>query len=164
MNRRVHVSRGRAALLLATALAGCTVGPTFERPAVPTQSGYLAPGEAVSPAAATADVPSRWWTLYGSPELDALVDRALANNRSLAASNATLARARAQLAAIRGTQLPQVDANARIEREQINFAAFGFDGDSVSGIGSNPVFNLYSVGGGISYDVDLFGGRRRCRG
>ncbi len=162
MTRRLS-SRARATLLLATALAGCTVGPDFHRPAAPTQSGYLAPGETQPGAAASvsADVPARWWALYGSPELDALVDRALANNRSLAASNATLARARAQLAAVRGTQLPQVDANARIERQEVNFAAFGFDGSANPAFGSNPQFNLYSVGGGISYDLDLFGGRRR---
>ena len=37
----------------------------------------------------------RWWTAFGSPQLDALVDQAIAHNRSLAASNATLAAERA---------------------------------------------------------------------
>jgi len=161
MSGQPPMQRRCAGLLLTAALAGCTVGPDFHRPASPTQSGYLAPGETAPTAATTGETPVRWWTLYGSPELDALVERALANNRSLEASNATLARARAQLKAVRGTQLPQIDANARIEREQVNLAAFGFDKGTVSGIEGNPEFNLYSVGGGISYDLDLFGGRRR---
>lgn len=158
-----RLRRSGPGLLLATALAGCTVGPNFHRPAGPGQSGYLAPNESApaETASVTGETPARWWTLYGSPELDALVDRALANNKSLEASNATLARARAQLAAVRGTQLPQLDANGRIEREEVNLAAFGFNGSSISGTSGNPEFNLYTVGGGISYDLDLFGGRRR---
>jgi NodT family efflux transporter outer membrane factor (OMF) lipoprotein len=155
-------------LLAATALAGCTVGPEFTPPAGPSANAYLAKGEAAASGAATGPVategavPERWWTVYGSPELDALVDRALANNKSLEASNATLRRARSQLAAARGRALPQVDAKARVEREEVNLASFGFSGGGIEGFpSSNPEFNLYSVGGGVSYDLDLFGGRRR---
>jgi NodT family efflux transporter outer membrane factor (OMF) lipoprotein len=136
-------------------LSACTVGPNFERPTPPSASSYTSPQDAVASQAKLGVAPApRWWTAFGSPELDALVDRALANNRSLAASNATLARAQAQLAAVRGTRLPQIDASARVDQQQINFAAYGFSG-------SNPEFALYSVGGGISYDLDLFGARRR---
>jgi len=166
---RPRFSSRPLAFLAAAALAGCTVGPNFERPAAPSAAGYLPPAEAqagktgtTAPTATAGTVPLRWWTVYGSPELDALVDRAIANNRSLAASNATLRRARAELAAARGTRLPQVDANARVEREEVNLAAFGFSGGTVPGFPSaNPEFNLYTVGGGVSYDLDLFGARRR---
>lgn len=147
-------------------LAACTVGPDFQRPAAPTTTAYLPPAPAADASAPAAKVgsttPVRWWTAFGSPALDALVDRALAHNQTLAASNATLARARAEFAATRGTRLPQVDANARLEQEQVNLAAFGFGGsDSGLNLGGNPEFGLYTVGGGISYDLDLFGGRKR---
>ena len=140
-------------------LAGCTVGPDFQRPAAPGDTGYRAPDEirpaTGAPVVVTGDGPAlRWWTAFGSPRLDALVDQAIAHNQTLAASNATLAAAREQVAAIRGRQLPQVDATARIEHETVNLSAFGFPG-------SNPEFSLYSVGGGVSYDLDLFGGTRR---
>jgi outer membrane protein TolC len=58
--------RQRCGLLLTAALAGCTVGPDFHRPASPPQSGYLAPGEAAPAAATTGQTPASWWTLYGS--------------------------------------------------------------------------------------------------
>jgi NodT family efflux transporter outer membrane factor (OMF) lipoprotein len=156
----------RATLTASTAaalLAGCTVGPDFQHPAAPGQAGYLAPGDTSAarsaphggPVAVAGTGPAlRWWRAFGSPQLDALVDQAIAHNASLDASNATLAAAREQLAAARGTQLPQVDANARVEHERVNLSAYGFPGQ-------NPEFDLYSVGGGISYDLDLFGGRRR---
>ncbi|HET8611844.1 MAG TPA: efflux transporter outer membrane subunit [Sphingomonas sp.] len=155
-------------LLLATAaLAGCTVGPNFERPAAPTASRYRAPGEHRPAAPAEpqamfgAGPQARWWEAFGSPELNALVEQAMAHNQSLAASNATLAAAREEVRAIAGKQLPQIDANARIEQEQINLAAFGFSGPNPFGTAGNPEFHLYSVGGGINYDLDLFGGLRR---
>jgi len=82
------------------------------------------------------------------------VDRAIANNASLEASNATLAVAREQVLAVRGRGRVQADANARVEHEQVNLSGFEFEG-------SNREFDLYSIGGGVSYDLDLFGGQRR---
>ncbi|TPG22632.1 efflux transporter outer membrane subunit [Sphingomonas koreensis] len=154
-------------LTAATALAGCTVGPNFERPAAPSQSGYLSPSDrtpvpAAGPTALAGQGPDlRWWTAFNSPQLNDLVDQAIAHNASLEASNATLAAARQEVAAARGRQLPQVDANARAEHEEANLAAFGFQPGALPGLSSNPVFDLYTVGGGISYDLDLFGKQRR---
>jgi NodT family efflux transporter outer membrane factor (OMF) lipoprotein len=154
--------------LLTFGLAGCVVGPDFHRPAAPSATAYLPPSEAGSaagqaggPTATPGTAPVRWWAAYGSPALDDLVDRAIANNRSLAASNATLARSRDELAAARGTALPQLNANASFNRQEVNLAGFGFGGGALPGLSGNPEFNLYTVGGGVSYDLDLFGGRRR---
>ncbi|MDR2857353.1 MAG: efflux transporter outer membrane subunit [Novosphingobium sp.] len=142
-------------------LCGCTMGPDFTPPAAPPQAGYAGDGNG---RAALGEGPGpAWWQAFGSPELDALVDRAIASNHSLAASQATLERARAQIDAARGKMLPQIDANARAEYERLNLSAFGFDafasnnGQSIS----NPTFDLYTLGGGVSYDLDLFGRNRR---
>ncbi|MCP8893165.1 efflux transporter outer membrane subunit [Sphingomonas faeni] len=151
-----------ASLLLAATLAGCTVGPDFIRPPAPTATAYQPAGEAVSSRAVLGTGPEqRWWTAFGSPQLNALVDRALTNNRSLAASNATLAASLDELRAVSGRRLPQIDVNARADQQQVNLAGFGFSGVNPLAPGGNPEFHLYSVGGGISYDLDLFGGLRR---
>ena len=160
-----------AAIAVAAAvgmLAGCTVGPDFTPPSAPGASAYRSAADKQQAAVAgTPDVdqgagPSlRWWTAFGSADLDALVDRAIAHNASLEASNATLAAAREQVAAARGRQLPQVDANARVEHEQANLAAFGFEPNPALGLSGNPEFDLYSVGGGVSFDLDPFGRQRR---
>ncbi len=152
-----------AALAASSILAGCTVGPDFERPAAPSETVYRSPADpqatpAPGPVADPGRGPAlRWWTAFGSPELDALVTRAIANNYSLAASNATLRAALEEVNATAGGRLPQVDADARIEHEQVNLAGFGFDSPT-----GNPEFTLYSVGGGVSYDLDLFGGKKRA--
>jgi len=157
------LSRGRAlaaAIALVAALCACrTAGPNFKPPAAPAETGYLMQGDAASPVAILspdARPAGAWWKAFGSPDLDATMDAALAGNHTLAEANATLERTRQQVAAVRGEQLPQADLNAYAERERINIAAFGFSGFP------NPTLNLYSVGGAVSYDLDLFGGRRRA--
>ncbi|MET0365443.1 MAG: efflux transporter outer membrane subunit [Sphingobium sp.] len=159
------ILRGAPLFLLSVLLAGCTVGPDFERPPISATGGYADSGKAPrkAPAAMPGEGPQfGWWKTFGSPQLDALVDRAMANNQSLAASNATLARARTRIEAVAGRRLPQVDGNARVEREQVNLQAFGFDPAAFGSSAGNPEFNLYTVGGGVSYDLDLFGGNRRA--
>lgn len=154
------------ALMGMTALAGCTVGPNFQRPASPTTASYRPAAEAhpAAPAEPVAEIGAgpegRWWEAFGSPAMNALVEQALTRNFSLAAADATLAASDAEARAIAGRRLPQVDANARAEQEQINLAGYGFS--NLGGVTiPNPQFHLYSVGGGISYDLDLFGGLRR---
>lgn len=155
--------RTRALPLLAATLlaAGCTMGPDFERPAAPPpEAGYASDGGA---AATLGEGPGEaWWTAFASPELDALVARALAGNHGLEASRATLQQAHEQIAAVAGRRLPQVTANARAEYQKFNLQAFGlserFGGQSIG----NPEFDLYTVGGGVSYDLDLFGRNRRA--
>ena len=113
----------------------------------------------LSPAARAS---GPWWQAFGSPELDGVIRQALVDSPSVAEARATLERAQAQARATRGAQFVQADANASAERERINLAAFGFSGFPGQGPISNPTINLYRVGGSVSYDLDLFGGRRRA--
>ena len=150
-------------LMLPLILAGCqTVGPNFTAPpAPPASAAYAADGAG---RAALAQGPQqRWWQAFGSSDLDALVDRALARNAGLEASRETLTRARERITALAGSQLPQVDANARAQHTKVNLSAFGLD-SAVAGASGlrNPEFDLFTVGGGVSYDLDLFGGTRRA--
>ncbi|SFG27954.1 efflux transporter, outer membrane factor (OMF) lipoprotein, NodT family [Novosphingobium sp. CF614] len=159
------------AALLAPLLAplllvgGCTAaGPNFTPPAPPSiDAGYAdGGGNGNSGRADLGDGPAaQWWKAFASPQLDALVARALAGNHSLAASRATLEKARERIAAMAGKRLPQVDLQGRAEYQQVNLGSFGFDGLADAGI-SNPRFDLYTVGGGVSYDLDLFGRNRRA--
>lgn len=111
-------------------------------------------------------VPDRkWWKALGSPALDTLVELAIARNASLEASRETLVRAREHHAAVRGGRLPEVNGHARAQHQQINLSGLGI-GDVLDIPGlppiENPEFDLYSLGGGVSFDLDLFGGNRRA--
>lgn len=152
----------------ALALAACTtVGPNFKTPEAPkgaAAAGYAMAGDPIAEAvriAPDARIAGPWWKSFGSPELDRVMDEAFAGSPTLAEANATLERARQQAAAARGAELPQVDLNALAQRERINLQAFGFKGFPGLSL-SNPTINLYSVGGTVGYDLDLFGGKRRA--
>ena len=146
--------------MAATALAGCkTVGPNFAPPPPPQVPGYLMSGDAPasSVVSLTPDVrpAGAWWKTFGSADLDRVMDQALAGNQTVAAANASLERLRQLAIAAHGAQLPQVDLNAGLTGERINIASLGFTGFP------NPTLGLYSIGGQVSYDTDLFGGLRR---
>ena len=153
-----------ASISLSALVAGCaTVGPDFARPDAPASSGYamqgdLAPTEARLDSASAAAGP--WWNAFNSPALDAVIRQAIADSPTSGEADATLRQAQSALAQARGAAGPQVDMNASAKRERANLQAFGFTGFGDIEL-SNPTFNLYSGGGGIGYDLDLFGGQRR---
>lgn len=157
--RKTKLALALSASLLAAACT--TLGPDFARAPDPgPQAGY---GHDGAGRARLGEGPElRWWQAFASPELDALVARALEGNHSLAASKATLERARQHARATAGKRLPQVDASARADYEQVNLSAIGI-GDRLgsSGLG-NPEFDLYTIGSGVSYDLDLFGRNARA--
>lgn len=158
--RNLSAPLSLAALPLVALLGACTAGPNFARPDTPPpQAGYASDGAG---RAALGEGPEiQWWKAFRSPELDSLVARALASNRSLAASKATLESAQERIAAVAGRRLPQVDANARAEYQQFNLSAFGLSGGAFPSLG-NPRFDLYTLGAGVGYDLDLFGRNRRA--
>ncbi|HVN00065.1 MAG TPA: efflux transporter outer membrane subunit [Caulobacteraceae bacterium] len=148
-----------AATCAALALGGCkAVGPDFAPPASPATSAYLMQGDApadfarLSPDTRAAGA---WWKAFGSADLDRVMEQALAGNQTVAAADASLARLRAEADAARGAQKPQVDVQAGLAGERINIAALGFAGFP------NPTLGLWSLGGTVSYDPDIFGGLRR---
>lgn len=150
-----------AVLPLLLASACTTVGPDFTRPDVPSaDAGYA---DAGGGRAHLAEGPNlQWWKAFASPELNGLVDRAIVGNHSLAASRATLEKAREQIAAVAGRSLPQVDVNGRADYQKVNLSAFGLSDRFGSGGIENPEFDLYTLGAGVSYDLDLFGRNRRA--
>jgi NodT family efflux transporter outer membrane factor (OMF) lipoprotein len=148
-------------------LTGCkTVGPDFAAPATPAPASYAMKGD-VAPAGVSmspdAHPSGPWWTALGSPVLDQTIRQALTDSPSVAEAAATLQRAQADQAETRGRQGLQSQFNAGAERERINLAAFGFSGFPGLPAIASPTINLYSIGGAVSYDLDLFGGQRRAR-
>ncbi|WP_312166053.1 efflux transporter outer membrane subunit [Phenylobacterium sp.] len=161
INPRRHALLGAS---LAVLLSACTtVGPDFQSPGAPAAQGYAMAGDA-APAIARLDPDTAasgpWWTALGSSQLDQVIRQAIADSPTLDEADATLRQARSALAQARGEAGPQADLNAGFHRERANLQAFGFTGFGDMQL-ENPTFSLYSVGGGIGYDLDLFGGERR---
>ena len=68
----------------------------------------------------TAWPETQWWQRYGDPQLNALLDEALANNPSMSAAQARLAKANAAVGIARAPLLPRVDANYALTREHLS--------------------------------------------
>lgn len=159
-------SRSAAVLLFAAAmLGGCAVGPDFVAPKRPSEQTYVARPNTDLGAARSEDtgqhlamghaLQANWWVLLQSPELNRVVDLALAGNLSIDAARANLARATEAVAVARGGLYPQVDAAGSVGRTQYGASFLGPQAATF------PIFSAYSAGGGISYDTDAFGGRKR---
>jgi multidrug efflux system outer membrane protein len=128
-----------AAALLALALAACASVDTG-RPEV-----ELPPMSEKSPAGA-----ERFWTLFDDPQLTALVEEALANNRDLRVAIARIEEARANLRVARSVLYPSLDANAGASRNRRSEA---------TELRQGPPFisTTYNAGLLAAYEVDLWG-------
>ncbi len=138
--------------------ACATVGPKFKEPVSPSAPGYAMAGDKTAPMAALqpeARTAGPWWRAMGSDRLDRVMAEALAGNQSIAEADANLQKAQEAARSVAGSLAPQVDANAGAQRERINTEAFGIAGFP------SPTISFYSIGGAVSYDLDLFGGGRR---
>jgi NodT family efflux transporter outer membrane factor (OMF) lipoprotein len=153
---------------VAVMLSAC-LGPNFHRPAAPTVDRYtiepLAAATAAAPGVGGAaqrflsqrDVPRNWWTLFGSDELDALVNDALRANPEVASAQAALRQAMENTAAQRGPYFPSVQGSFDASR---NRDATGVVQPTLqSGM---PVYSLFTPQVTISYLPDVFGANRRA--
>ena len=90
----------------ALALFGCAVTV----PDAPGRADIALPPDFAADYRPPVDRDDRWWEGFGDPQLDALVEQALAENYDIAATRERLAASRALLRAARGDRLPSVDA------------------------------------------------------
>ncbi len=149
-------------------LAGCAVGPDFERPAAPDVEGYTAgqlPAETASAEVTGGaeqrfvqglDIPGQWWTLFHSEALNALIEEALKNNPTLPAAEAALREAWENVYAEQGAFFPTVAASFSPSRNKTATGAL-----SAASASGNPFFSLYTGQVTVSYMPDVFGGTRR---
>ena len=81
------------------------VGPNYQRPKVAVSESWLEAGDGrVSTGSATY---RNWWTVFGDPALDRLVERAYRENLSLRQAGVRVLQARAQLGIVVGDIFPQ---------------------------------------------------------
>jgi multidrug efflux system outer membrane protein len=142
------------ALALAAALAGCAVGPAYERPAVevPAQWKLEEPWRVARPDDATQRGP--WWKRFGDAQLDALEEQALAASPNLQAATARLEQARAQVDLSSAGLFPQVSLAARAARQRISANR------PLSNYGTpnfSTVQNDFTLSFNVAYEADLWG-------
>ena len=155
-------------LAAACIVSACAVGPNYRAPAAPSTAGFVPPAALPSSKVSAPiaggeaqrfvdgmDIPGQWWTLYQSPELNALIERALAHSPTLESAQAALRQANETTAAERGSFFPSVSGNYQAEREKSSGAQFGLP------TAGSFLYTLNSASVNVSYTLDAFGGIRR---
>lgn len=162
--RRARALAPLAALAL---VSGCAVGPNFRRPAAPALADYARPSLAAKTASVDVaggadqrfvrdqEIPHRWWTLFESPPLNALIEKALNASPTVVAAQAALRQARELVHAQQGAFYPTVQANFSASRQKAsNALSPPLSTDQLT-------YNLYTTQGTLSFTPDVFGGNRR---
>ena len=142
--------------LAATAalLAGCAVGPAYRKPdvEVPAQWKLDEPWQVARPDDAAPRGP--WWKRFGDPQLDALMDQALAASPTLDAATARLAQARANVDLSTAGLFPQVSVATRAARSRIS-ANRPLTNYAVPNL--STIQNDYTLSFNVGYEADLWG-------
>jgi NodT family efflux transporter outer membrane factor (OMF) lipoprotein len=153
---------------LAVALWACAAGPDFKRPAPPAAPGYGSASQQAQtvPVEGTGgsaqrfvtglDIPAQWWTLFRSPQLNALVEQSLKGNPNVDAARAALRQARELYLAQRTAYFPTLQGNLSASRNK----------DALSAIANPTVspdatYSLFTAQLVLTYVPDVFGSNRR---
>ena len=156
MNRKLQFSI--PALLAAFAAAGCTVGPKYQRASAPAATHWdvAEPWRESAPKDALGK--GEWWTVFNDADLTALEKESLTSNQTIKVSTARLEQARAIAAVQISTQFPQLSSAPALQRQRIS----GNRPPNSNVTVVSPVTqNNLTLPFTVSYEVDLFGRRRR---
>jgi NodT family efflux transporter outer membrane factor (OMF) lipoprotein len=132
-------------------VAGCKVGPNYERPQAPVNDAWMS-------ESATAGAPSAasqaWWETFNDPTLTSLVQRAYEQNLSLRAAGLRVIEARARRGIAVGRFFPQSqEAFGGIANRQLS--------DNAAGNGGDTAYSDAEIGLQAAWELDFWGKFRR---
>jgi outer membrane protein, multidrug efflux system len=156
---RQSCSLALATFLLVATLAGCAVGPGYQRPDTDTPAGFRGSATMGAELAATNSLADLdWWQVMRDPQLQNYIAEALTNSWDIKIAAARVLQAEATARITRSQFLPTVGAGA----DWVTTRA-SEDGASTIPPGVNPRREFGSVYGTMAaYEVDLWGRIRRA--
>jgi NodT family efflux transporter outer membrane factor (OMF) lipoprotein len=141
-----------SSLIAATLLLGaCSLAPTYKPPEAPVAEHYQPAGPWTTAQPSDQLPREGWWKLYDDERLNGLEQQLIEHNADLAAAFASYEQSRDFLAQVRADLFPQVSVGAGAQRNRQSLNA------PLHGATSPEYYNLYSVTGQASYEVDLWG-------
>jgi multidrug efflux system outer membrane protein len=152
------IARVGALSVMGVFAAGCTVGPNYKRPSAPATAKW----DVTEPWRESAPKDSlpkgQWWAVFHDSDLDGLEAQALAANQTLKVSIARLEQARATAAIQVAALFPTLSTVPSAERQRLS----GNRPTNGVPITLRPASqNSFVLPFTVSYEVDLFGRRRR---
>jgi NodT family efflux transporter outer membrane factor (OMF) lipoprotein len=148
----------------AIAAAGCTVGPNYHRASAPVPATWDVQEPWRESAPKDASAKGEWWAIFHDEELNSLEKQALEANQDIKVAAARLEQARAQAAIQVSTLFPtlgfQPGSTPTLERQRLSGnrpTPFPTGTSGTSPVSQNSITLPFTV----SYELDLFGRRRR---
>ena len=140
------IKRTLTATLMGSLLTACVSTPPTETQVAAVQADGLGLSAAPTPV-----IGEKWWTNFGDPQLDRLVDQALTGSPTLAAALARLRAAQAEISGSRAGTYPQITFDGQDQRTRLsaNYIIPPPYGGSTQWIGT--------VQANLAWSLDLFG-------
>ena len=146
MRRMADTLTWIAVFLFGACLAGCMLGPDFQKPAVDTPERF----RFADPEAEEA-VNLKWWELFNDPVLASLVTTALRENKNVLIAASRVEEARASLGFTRADMYPTFDIQAGAGR-----------GNFAGGRMTDSTDNNFFIAPTMNWELDFWGKFRRA--
>ena len=154
MNKRSNAP-SLSVLSLCLLLNACTGYPTA------VDSGIAPPATwQYAERDAAQAINQRWWTQFGSPPLNRLIDQARRDSYDVAAATARVRQAQASAVIAGAPLLPEVNFNLTASREKL---LRGSGSSALDATESNNTVDSFGANLTASYEVDFWGGRAAAR-
>ncbi|MFM2169161.1 MAG: hypothetical protein RIS79_3532, partial [Verrucomicrobiota bacterium] len=143
--------------LHALLLASCSVGPNFVLPDLSLPAKWK---NGKTASVSDLPMPGEWWRLYGSSDLNRLVDQAMSSNQDLRGALARVETARALIGVQASEWFPQLSFKDAMQYERLSQTSFGANlppGIPLPSIQRRRFQNLFEFG----WELDLWGRVRR---
>lgn len=141
-----------SAITAALVLAGCSFAPKYEQPALPVADAYADQSTASAQDDAARFEQLGWQAVFTDPQLQALIELALANNRDLRIAIQRIQEAHAQFGIAQSDRLPTlgVGGAGQVTRNPADLRAGGADSPAIS--------RFFQAGVGVTtFELDFFG-------
>jgi NodT family efflux transporter outer membrane factor (OMF) lipoprotein len=151
-------NRALASVAFASVLsiAGCAVGPKYNRPAVEVPAAYQEEGDWKPAQPNEQNLGGAWWQIFQDQQLNALEDQINVSNQNLKAAEAQYTQARAMLRYYRADYYPSIGAGAAATRNRIS------NNRPPGHLSSNgATYNDYQIPLELSYELDVWGRVRK---
>jgi len=150
------VTRLAIAVAAIALLAGCTVGPKYQRPVAPAPEAWSTEGpwRAASPKDALPK--GAWWDIYHDDQLNQYEQQLLAANQSLAAAQARLSQARSLARIASAGLFPTMSTDPSVAGTRYSANRPGSATPETA-----LTQSIYQIPFALNYEVDLFGRVRK---
>ncbi|MDP3334739.1 MAG: multidrug transporter, partial [Methylococcaceae bacterium] len=140
-------------------IIGCTVGPDYQKPSLPTPDKWH---EAQSSKPVVARQYNEWWKSFNDPILNDLINRAIVANLDYQSALARIRDARSQRVVAVAAGLPTLSTHSTASRRLNSISSTGGAGGSgASSVGGgafgvgDQIINIFQSGLDAQWEIDL---------